>query len=194
MSYRGPKALRRAVAALAKLPGIGERTAQRLVLHLVHAEPDYVKELTETVSRLKTEISLCSVCCGLTDTDPCEICQNPNRDQGLVCVVEEPSDLLAVERSGQFKGLYHVLHGSLAPLDGIGPDQLKIAELLRRVEKGSVREMILATNPDVEGEATALYLAKVCAKRGLPVSRIAMGIPMGGHLEYTDLMLQAEFQ
>jgi recombination protein RecR len=186
MSYQGPKVFRDAVAALSRLPGIGEKTASRLVLHLVRTPVGEVEALTGSLANLKSGLSLCTVCFGYTDSDPCPICRDPSRDEGMICVVEDPSDLFAIERSSQYRGVYHVLHGTLAPLDGIGPAELKVAELLRRVESRPPREIVLATNADVEGDATALYLAKILGERDLRTSRIAMGIPMGGHLEYTD--------
>ncbi|MFH1016671.1 MAG: recombination mediator RecR [Pseudomonadota bacterium] len=184
--YRGPQAFLKAVAELSRLPGIGERTAQRLAFYLVDEGSDYAKALAEAIVDLKSKIFLCSVCCGLTDADPCPICRDSHRDSELICVVEDPSDQMAVERSGQFRGLYHVLHGCLAPLDGVGPEKLKVAELLKRVETKPVKEVVLATNPNVEGEATALYLARLLKERGVRTSRIALGLPMGGHLEYAD--------
>ena len=186
MTYRGPQAFQKAVAELGKLPGIGEKTAQRLVFHLVDANTASVDELAAALREIKSKITLCSSCCGLTDENPCEICRDPRRDAGLICVVEDPSDLMAIERSAQFRGRYHVLHGSLSPLEGVGPGELKIDGLLKRLDEKGTREVILATNPDVEGEATALYLAKLCADRGIPTTRIALGLPMGGHLEYAD--------
>jgi recombination protein RecR len=186
MIYRGPQALLRAVAELSKLPGIGERTAQRLAFHLIHAEGGYIRSLAEALVDLKNKISLCSVCCGLTDSDLCPICKDTHRDTEVICVVEDPSDLMAVERSGQYRGLYHVLHGCLAPLDGVGPENLKVAELLRRVDAKPPREVVLATNPNVEGEATALYLSRLLTERKVMTSRIALGLPMGGNLEYAD--------
>jgi recombination protein RecR len=186
MSYLGPKAFRDAVTELSRLPGVGEKTAQRLVLHLVRVDAKQVDSLAESLRDLKSKLTLCSVCFGYTDTDPCPVCSDPNRDAALICVVEDPSDLFAVERSGQYRGVYHVLHGTLAPLDGIGPQDLKIEPLLGRVGANRPREVVLATNPNVEGDATALYLAKLLSERGIRTSRIAMGIPMGGHLEYTD--------
>lgn len=186
MSYQGPKVFREAVAELSRLPGIGEKTAQRLVLHVVRMDSKEVEGLSESLKKLKSQMSLCSVCFGYTDGDLCPICKDPSRDEGIICVVEDPSDLFAIERSAQYRGVYHVLHGKLAPLEGIGPTDLKVAELLRRVEAKPPREVVLATNPDVEGDATALYLAKLLAGKKIRTSRIAMGIPMGGHLEYTD--------
>lgn len=184
--FQGPQTLLKVVAQLSKLPGIGEKTAQRLAFFLVHAESDYVKTLASVLTDLKTNLRLCSNCCGLTDEDPCPICKDPKRQVDLICVVEYPSDLFAIERSGQFRGTYHVLHGTLSPLDGVGPDRLKVSELLRRIEASPPREVLLATNPDVEGEATALYLARQLGEKGIATSRIAMGLPMGGHLEFAD--------
>jgi len=186
MIYLGPKAFVEAVSELSRLPGVGEKTAQRLVFHLLHAPDDFLKELSSSIANLKSQIRLCSVCCGLTDVSPCPICTNSNRDHELICVVEDPSDQMAIERTAQYRGLYHVLHGSLSPLDGRGPKDLKVAELLKRFENVKPREVILATNPDVEGEATALYLAKLLTEKGIATTRIALGLPMGGHLEYAD--------
>jgi recombination protein RecR len=186
VTYRGPQAFLQAVTELSKLPGVGEKTAQRLVFHLLHSDDKYIQALSTALLDLKTKISFCSVCCALTDIDPCAICQDPHRDRELVCIVEDPSDLFVIERSGQYRGVYHVLHGALSPLDGIGPTQLKVAELVKRVEAHKPREVVLATNPNVEGEATAIYLAKLLGEKGIVASRIAMGIPMGGHLEFSD--------
>ncbi len=186
MSYQGPKAFREAVKVLSKLPGIGEKTAQRLVLHLVRGDPQQLENISERLRQLKTEIRLCETCWGLADEAKCPICADPNRDEEMICVVEEPSDLFAIEASGRYRGVYHVLHGSLAPLDGIGPRDLKMIELLDRVKRKPPAEVVLATNPDVEGDATALYLARLLAEQNIKASRIAMGIPMGGHLQYTD--------
>ncbi len=202
MTYQGPSVFRRAVSELAKLPGIGEKTACRLVFFLVQKDEKFVQNLALALNEVKTALELCSICFGYTDQNPCPICsvsiidggidagidsgRNHGRDSGLICVVEDPSDLFAIERSGQYQGVYHVLHGKLAPLDGVGPEDLKVSELLLRVETKPPREVILATNPDLEGDATALYLAKLLGERGIHATRIAMGIPMGGHLEYTD--------
>ena len=163
-----------------------EKTAQRFVSFLVTTPEMEVNALTDALASLKTKLTLCSECFGITDVNPCPICTDSDRDRNLICVVEEPTDIFAIERSGQFKGLFHVLHGSLAPLDGVGPDRLKVKELFARAERCSLREVLLATNPDVEGEATALYLAKQFAEKGIPTSRIALGLPMGGQLEYAD--------
>jgi recombination protein RecR len=176
----------RVVAALKRLPGIGEKSATRLAFHLLSAPEGQVQELAEAVLRLKKEIVLCEECFDLTDRSPCALCRDPERDAGLVCVVEEPADLAAVERTASYRGRYHVLGGALAPIDGVGPDELRIAELEARVRRGGVREVILATNPNAEGEATAHYLADRLRPAGVRVTRIAYGMPMGGDLEYAD--------
>jgi recombination protein RecR len=176
----------RLVEQLARLPGIGEKTAQRLAFHLLRAEPGYARELAQAILDVKERIRLCSICCNLTEHDPCGLCADPQRDARIVCVVAHPPDLMAVERAG-YRGRFHVLHGVLAPLDGVGPDDLRVAELLRRLEAPDApREVILATSPNVEGEATALYLAKLIKPLGLRTTRIATGIPIGGELEYAD--------
>jgi len=176
----------RLIALLAKLPGIGEKSAQRLAFHILRAPAPYASELSEAIAAVGERVRLCSVCMNLTEADPCAVCVDARRDAGLVCVVESVPDLLAIERTGEYRGRYHVLHGSLSPLDGIGPDDLKIKELLARLSDGEVREVIVATNPDVEGEATALYLQKLVAPLGVAVTRIAQGVPMGGDIEYAD--------
>jgi recombination protein RecR len=176
----------RLVKELAKLPGIGEKTAQRLAFHILEAGPAYAGELAAAVTGVVRDVRLCSGCQTLTDQDPCPICRDPERDAGLVCVVETVPDLLAVERTHEFRGRYHVLHGALSPLDGVGPGDLKIRELLLRLEREPAAEVVVATNPDVEGEATALYLVKLLKPLGIKVTRIAQGVPMGGNLEYAD--------
>ncbi len=176
----------RLVKELAKLPGIGEKTAQRLAFHILEAGPGYAGELAAAVTGVVRDVRLCSGCQTLTDQDPCPICRDPERDAGLVCVVETVPDLLAVERTHEFRGRYHVLHGALSPLDGVGPGDLKIRELLLRFEREPATEVVVATNPDVEGEATALYLVKLLKPLGIKVTRIAQGVPMGGNLEYAD--------
>lgn len=186
MSYQGPKVFKDAVAELARLPGIGEKTAQRLVFYLVRSETSTVDKLTSAVTNLKKYLRLCEMCFGYSEEAKCAVCTEASRDHETICLVEDPSDLFAIERSGQYRGLYHVLHGRLSPLEGIGPSQLKTAELMERVKHAVPKEVILATNPDVEGDATALYFARLLAERGIATSRLAMGIPMGGNLEYTD--------
>jgi recombination protein RecR len=176
----------RLVKELARLPGIGEKTAQRLAFHILKAGAGYAGDLASAIAGVVRDVRLCSTCQTLTDRDPCAICADPERDGRLVCVVESVPDLLAVERTHEFRGRYHVLHGALSPLDGVGPSELKIRELLVRLEKAPAEEIVIATNPDVEGEATALYLTKLLKPLGLKVTRIAQGVPMGGDLEYAD--------
>jgi len=185
MSYY-PDPVGRLIEALQRLPGIGPRTAQRLTFYLLKRPAGEAKELAQALLDLTTEIVHCSRCFNVTDRDPCRICQNPGRDGRLLCVVEEPNDLLAMERTGEYRGRYHVLLGALSPLDGIGPEDLKVRELLARLEAEAVQEVILATNPNVEGEATAIYLAKLLRPLGVRVTRIARGLPVGGDLEYAD--------
>ena len=174
------------IKRLARLPGIGEKTASRLALHILRASREEARELAESIIAVKEKITLCSQCYNLTDADPCNICEGGERDRSLLCVVEEPGDLIALENSGEFRGLYHVLHGVISPLDGVTPDDIKIQELLKRLEGGQVKEVILATNPTTNGNATALYLSKIISPLGIAVTRIAQGIPMGGDIEYTD--------
>jgi recombination protein RecR len=176
----------RLVKELAKLPGIGEKTAQRLAFHILKAGPGYAGDLAGAIAGVVRDVRLCSTCQTLTDKDPCVVCADPRRDARIICVVEGVPDLLAVERTHEFRGRYHVLHGALSPLDGIGPSDLKIRELLLRLEQEPADEIVVATNPDVEGEATALYLTKLLKPLGVKVTRIAQGIPMGGDLEYAD--------
>ncbi len=185
MSYH-PPAVGRLIEALQRLPGIGPKTAQRLTFHLLKQPEGAVRDLADALVELKARVLHCSRCFDVTDVDPCRICADPRRDPGLLCVVEEPNDLLAMERTGEYRGRYHVLLGALSPLDGIGPDELKVRELLARLEADRVSEVILATNPNVEGDATAIYLAKLLRPLGVRVSRIARGLPVGGDLEYAD--------
>jgi len=181
-----PEPVARLIDALQRLPGIGPKTAQRLTFFLLKRPPEEVRELADSLRAVKDKIVHCSSCFNVTDEEPCRICADPARDGKLVCVVEEPNDLLAMERTGEFRGRYHVLLGALSPLDGIGPDDLKVRELLVRLEQDGATEVILATNPNVEGEATALYLAKLLRPLGVRVTRIARGLPVGGDLEYAD--------
>jgi len=176
----------RLVKELAKLSGIGEKSAQRLAFHILKAGPGYASDLAEAIAGVVRDVRLCSSCQTLTDIDPCKICRSAERDPKLLCVVEGVPDLLAIERTHEFRGRYHVLHGALSPLDGVGPGDLKIRELLVRLEREPAEEIVIATNPDVEGEATALYLSKLLKPIGLKVTRIAQGVPMGGDLEYAD--------
>jgi recombination protein RecR len=181
-----PVPLRRLVEQLTRLPGVGEKSATRLAFFLLRADTEYAQALADAITALKREIRLCSRCLAFTEQEPCALCGDPRRSDELVCVVEDPADVMAIERAGDFHGRYHVLHGTLAPLEGIGPEQLKVAELVARLRDGIVREVILATNPTVEGEATALYLAKLIKPLGVKVTRIAHGLPMGGDVEYAD--------
>ena len=182
-----PEPVARLIEALQRLPGIGPKTAQRLTFFLLKRPAEEVRELSEALVAVKDRIVYCQTCFNVTDEDPCRICRDPGRDSRLICVVEEPNDLLAMERTGEFRGRYHVLLGALSPLDGIGPEDLKVRELLARLDTGAdTAEVILATNPNVEGEATALYLAKLLRPLGVKVTRIARGLPVGGDLEYAD--------
>ncbi|HYG69816.1 MAG TPA: recombination mediator RecR [Anaeromyxobacteraceae bacterium] len=176
----------RLVKELAKLPGIGEKTAQRLAFHVLKAGPAYAQDLASAIAGVVRDVRLCGSCQTLTDADPCAICRDDRRDPKVICVVEGVPDLLAIERTHEFRGRYHVLHGVLSPLDGVGPSELKIRELLVRLEREPADEVVVATNPDVEGEATALYLTKLLKPLGIKVTRIAQGVPMGGDLEYAD--------
>jgi recombination protein RecR len=176
----------RLVKELARLPGIGEKSAQRLAFHVLEAGPEYARALAEAVVGVVRDVRCCSSCQTLTEQDPCAICADDRRDGRIICVVEGVPDLLAIERTREFRGRYHVLHGALSPLDGVGPSDLKIRELLLRLEREPAEEVVVATNPDVEGEATALYLQKLLKPLGLKVTRIAQGVPMGGDLEYAD--------
>ena len=175
------------MAELAKLPGIGRKTAQRLTFHLLKEPPDVSGRLADAIRRVREQVQACGTCGNLSDTDPCAICADPRRDASVLCVVEEPGDLTAIERAGQFRGRYHVLGGRLSPLDGMGPEALQIDRLLARVSNGAgVREVIVATNPSMEGEVTATYLQQVLRVTGVKVTRIARGLPVGGDLEYAD--------
>jgi len=178
-------AIDRLVASLKRLPGIGEKSATRLAFYLLGAPDETVDELAEAVSRLKRDTALCEHCFNLTDRSPCGVCRDPRRDPRLVCVVEEPADLASIERGG-YAGVYHVLGGTLAPIDGVGPDDLRVKELERRVGEEGVREVILATNPNAEGDATAHFLAERLRPSGVRITRIGYGMPLGGDLEYAD--------
>jgi recombination protein RecR len=178
--------LERLIDQFARLPGVGKKTAYRFAYHVMQAPGDNARALAEAIIAVKEKIRFCSLCFNVTDDDPCPICRASDRDHSLVCVVEEPHDVLAFERAGSFRGVYHVLGGVFSPLDGIGPDELKIADLVARVKNDGIVEIIIATNPTPEGETTALYLAKVLKPLGVTVSRIARGLPMGGDVEYAD--------
>jgi len=184
MAYR-LASLEGLIRNLARLPGIGEKTAARLALHIVRMDLEAARSLARSIEEVKQKVGLCSVCFNLTEQDPCRICADPQRSRDVCCVVEGPGDLMAVERAGGFRGTYHVLHGVLAPMDGVGPEDLKVAALLSRIGRGEVREVVLATNPSAEGEATAAYLAREIGGRA-KVTRIAYGIPFGGDLKYCD--------
>ncbi len=174
------------IEELAKLPGIGPKTAQRLAFYILKGTKEDAYKLAQAIITAKEKITYCSVCCNLTDVNTCHICNNSNRDRSIICVVEDSRDVAALERTKDFKGLYHVLHGYISPMEGIGPEQLKIKELLERLQKEEVKEIVIATNSSVEGEATALYLAKLIKPLGIKVTRIAQGIPAGGDIEYAD--------
>jgi recombination protein RecR len=176
----------RLIDELKKLPGIGSKSAQRLAFHILRSSEDDAEALAAAVRDVKASLRLCSICNNITDVDPCVYCSSPTRNQRLVCVVEEPTNIAAIEKTKHFNGAYHVLHGSLSPLHGVGPEQLRITNLIRRVESGDVDEVILATNPTVEGEATATYLSQQLRRQGVKITRIAMGIPVGSDIEYTD--------
>ncbi|MCK5329453.1 MAG: recombination protein RecR [Candidatus Latescibacteria bacterium] len=183
----GSSSVERLVTEFGKLPGIGRKTAQRLTFYLMKMERERAQDLADAIVAMKEHVRYCSVCFNMTDQDPCPICSDPKRERTIICVVEEPSDVLALERTGAFSGLYHVLGGVLSPLDGIGPDDLRIRELLHRIRDG-VGEVILANNPSVEGEATALYLVKLIKPLDVKVSQMARGLPMGGDLEWADAL------
>lgn len=169
-----------------KLPGIGPKSAARLTYYLLRMPTEEVRALAEAIIAVKEKTVLCSSCQNITESDPCAVCASKGRDHSIICVVKDPLDILALERTGQYKGLYHVLHGVLSPMDGIGPDDLKIRELLPRLRTGSVKEIILATNPNLEGEATAMYLQRLLSPLGIRMTRLARGLPIGGDLEYAD--------
>ena len=185
MGYYSPS-IEKLIEAFEKLPSIGNKTAARLAFHILDATEEETKEFVQAILDAKKNLKYCSQCYNISDTDPCPICANSNRDHATICVVEDGRDVVAMERTHEFKGTYHVLHGSISPMNGVGPDDIKIKELLSRLMDGSVKEIILATNPRVEGEATAMYISKLVKPLGIKVTRIAHGIPVGGDLEYTD--------
>ena len=174
------------IEELSKLPGVGRKTAQRLAFYILEMEPIEAEKLANSITTAKEKVKYCSVCCNLTDVDPCYICSNKKRDDSIICVVEGPKDVIAMERTREYTGLYHVLHGVISPMENIGPDSIRIKELLKRIQDGDVKEVILATNPTVEGEATAMYISKLLKPMGIKTTRIAHGIPVGGDLEYFD--------
>ncbi|RPI51262.1 MAG: recombination protein RecR [Deltaproteobacteria bacterium] len=188
MSSAFPPALSRLIKNLKRLPGVGEKAATRFALQILRWPKAQAEELVISIAELHDKIGLCSVCFTFSEQDPCPVCSDPKRDTSVVCVVEDPGDLLALEKTGAFRGLYHVLHGVLAPMEGIGPDQLKIGQLLERIQKGGIKEVILATSSTVAGEATSAFLAESLKKFDVQVARIACGIPMGMDLKYADQM------
>ena len=185
MSYYSPS-IEKLIEAFEKLPSIGNKTAARLAFHVLDATEEETNEFVQAIVEAKKNLKYCSQCYNISDTDPCPICGNTNRDHSTICVVEDVRDVVAMERTHEFKGVYHVLHGSISPMNGVGPDDVKIKELLSRLMDGQVKEIILATNPRVEGEATAMYISKLVKPLGIKATRIAHGIPVGGDLEYTD--------
>ena len=185
MSYYSPS-IEKLIDAFEKLPSIGSKTAARLAFYILNASEEETTEFINAIENAKKNLKYCSKCYNISDTDPCTICGNPARDASTICVVEDVRDVVAMERTHEFKGVYHVLHGSISPMNGVGPDDIKIKELLSRLMDGQVKELILATNPRVEGEATAMYISKLVKPLGIKVTRIAHGIPVGGDLEYTD--------
>jgi recombination protein RecR len=186
MAMEHAQPISRLIQELTKLPGVGEKTAFRLAIHILRASKEDAASLARAILEVKEKIRLCSQCFNLTDQDPCRICQDPKRNDEVICVVSGPEDLMALEKSGSFRGLYHVLHGVLSPLEGVGPKDLRVRELLARLQGGRVKEVIVATNPSVEGEATAQYLSQIIKPLSIRVTRIARGVPMGGDLQYID--------
>ncbi len=180
-----PRAMGKLIGELSKMPGIGTKTAQRLAFYILGLSKGRVKELTDAILDAKTHIKYCSICNNLTELDPCEICSSSERDRNIVCVVESPKDVIVMEKTGEYNGLYHILHGSISPMDGIGPEDIKINNLLPRL-KENIEEVILATDPNAEGDATAMYLAKLMKPLGVKVTRLAHGLPVGSDLEYAD--------
>lgn len=176
----------RLIEEFSKLPGIGKRSAERLAFHILKQPDESVKRFSQALTEAKEKITFCPVCQSLTDTTPCSICSNPRRDTSVICVVENPKDILAMEKTKEYSGVYHVLHGVISPIDGVGPDDIKIKELLLRTKDNSVKEIIMATNPSIEGEATAMYISNLFKNFGIKVTRIAHGLPVGGELEYAD--------
>jgi recombination protein RecR len=186
VSQAVPKPVTQLIEAFSRLPGIGPKTASRLTYYLLRAPDELSQTLAAAIADLKTKTRTCSVCYNITEDDPCAICRDENRDSSTIVVVEEPLDVLAVERTGAYQGRYHVLHGAISPVEGIGPEDLKIRELVARVAAGGVREVIIATNPGIEGDATAMYIQRQLAPTGVKITRLARGLPTGGDLEYVD--------
>lgn len=185
MSYFSPS-IEKLIESFERLPSIGNKTAVRLAFYMLNASKEETDNFIKSIQDAKNNLKLCSKCYNISDTDPCEICSNPSRDQSKICVVEDVKDVVAIEKIHEYKGLYHVLHGTISPMDGVGPENIKIKELLARLMDGTVKEVILATNPKVEGEATAMYISKLIKPMGITTTRLAHGIPVGGDLEYTD--------
>ena len=185
MSYYSPS-IEKLIESFEKLPSIGHKTAQRLAFYMLDLNQEEVEEFTNSIINAKKNLHFCSKCFNISDTDPCNICSNPKRDESVICVVEDVRDVIAMERTHEYNGVYHVLHGSISPMNGVGPDDIKIKELLSRIMNGDVKEIILATNPRVEGEATSMYISKLVKPMGLKTTIKARGIPVGGDLEYTD--------
>ena len=181
-----PKPLAKLINELSKLPGIGSKSAQRLAFHILALEDREAEQLAEAILSAKREMKYCSVCGNLTDEDPCAICSDPARREDVICVVESPRDVMAMERIKEFNGLYHVLHGVISPMEGIGPEDINLKSLIQRLQANDIKELIIATNPNIEGEATAMYIARLIKPAGIKVTRIAHGIPVGGDLEYAD--------
>lgn len=181
-----PEPIAKLIDAFTKLPGIGPKTAARHAFHVLRMKEDDVIDFAKALVNVKRNLHYCSVCCNITDVDPCRICQDKSRDASSICVVQESRDLIAMERTKEFQGYYHVLQGAISPMEGIGPDEIRVAELLKRLSDERVQEMILATNPNIEGEATAMYLSRLVKPFGIRVTRIAHGLPVGGDLEYAD--------
>ncbi|MFV9511857.1 recombination mediator RecR [Tepidibacillus sp. LV47] len=186
MQYYYPEPIAKLIDGFTKLPGIGPKTAQRLAFHVVQMDEQSVLEIAKALVHVKKDLHYCSICQNITDVDPCHICQSKTRDRSVICVVQEPKDVIAMERTREYNGLYHVLNGAISPVEGIGPEELKIKELLVRLEDENVKELILATNPNIEGEATAIYISRLVKPFGIKVTRIAHGLPVGGDLEYAD--------
>jgi recombination protein RecR len=183
-----PEPVTRLIESFAQLPGIGPKTASRLAFYLLRRPAEQAEALASALVELKQKTVFCSVCFNITETSPCAVCQDEGRDRSILCVVEEPLDVIAIDRTGEYRGLYHVLHGAISPVEGIGPDELRISELMARLQKEPIHEVLLATNPNLEGEATAMYLAQLIRPLGISITRLARGLPVGGDLEYADSM------
>jgi recombination protein RecR len=181
-----PEALAKLIDAFTRLPGIGPKTAGRLAFHVLRMKEEDVTDFAKALVNVKRNLHYCSICCNITDIDPCRICMDKSRDPSIICVIQEPKDLVAMERTREFRGFYHVLHGAISPMEGIGPDEIYVAELLKRLGDDVVQELIMATNPNIEGEATAMYLSRLIKPFGIKVTRIAHGLPVGGDMEYAD--------